>query len=105
MSIWEQWNAIPAQVREPIRSAVVASALVIQTSFWLLLFQAIKAGQIDSPVHTAIFFWNNGWGVAFGIVLPALYRASQARVAVRNTVPLPNGGSAVLIPPPSQKGT
>jgi hypothetical protein len=37
--------------------------------------------------------------VAVGLVLPAAYRARQGRVAAENTVNLPNGGSAVLIPP------
>lgn len=99
MSLWEQWQQIPPSIREPIKSAVVSISLALQTAFFVLLGAAVQAGQADSPSDFLHYACKHWWGVAIGLVLPAYYRAQQGRRAAENTVALPNGGSAVLIPP------
>lgn len=102
MKLWEQWQRLPPSVREPIKSAIVAIAISVQTCFFALLGAAVQAGAAGSPQDLLCYIWTHAWGVAIGIILPAAYRARQGRVAAQNTVNLPNGVSAVLIPP---KGT
>jgi hypothetical protein len=99
MTIWERWQLLPSQVRSPIKSGLVATFFALQTAFLVLVGAAAQAGQIGDPLTLLHYFSAHWWGVAVGLVLPAAYRARQGRVAAENTVNLPNGGSAVLIPP------
>lgn len=102
MTLWAYWQSLPSAIREPIKSGIVATSFALQTGCFVLLGAAVQAGQADTPADTLAYFAGHWWGVAIGILLPAAYRARQGRVAAENTVNLPNGGSAVLIPP---KGT
>ena len=102
MTIWDRWNDLPPAIREPIKSAVVAIAISVQTCFFALLGAAVQAGAAGSPQDLLCYIWTHAWGVAIGIILPAAYRARQGRVAAENTVYLPNGVSAVLTPPKGQ---
>ena len=102
MTIWTWWAGLPASVREPIKSAIISASLALQTAFLVLTGAAAQAGQIGDPGTLLHYYSAHWWGVAVGLVLPAAYRARQGRVAAENTVSLPNGVSAVLIPP---KGT
>lgn len=97
--MWVWWQSLPSQIREPVKSAVIATTLSAQTAFWVLLGAAVQAGSANDPQTLLTYFWNHAWGVAIGVVLPAAYRARQGRIAAENTVALPNGSSAVLIPP------
>lgn len=99
MNLWERWQHVPPQIREPIKSAVVAASIALQTAFFTILGAAVEAGRASSPGDFLAYAQQHWWGVAIGILLPAAYRARQARTAAENTVNLPNGGSAVLIPP------
>jgi hypothetical protein len=99
VTIWERWTSLPPAIREPIRSGFVAISIALQTAFFVLVGAAAQAGQIGTPTELLHYGCTHWWGVAVGLVLPAAYRARQGRVAADNTVPLPNGGSAVLIPP------
>ena len=102
MTVWVWWQSLPSQVRSPIKSALVAIGISLQTAFLVLTGAAAQAGQIGDPLTLLHYFSAHWWGVAVGLVLPAAYRARQGRVAAENTVNLPNGGSAVLIPPKGQ---
>jgi hypothetical protein len=99
MTIWARWESIPTAIREPIKSGFIASFFALQTAFLVLVGAAAQAGQIGTPVELTHYFCTHWWGVAIGLLLPAAYRARQGKVAADNTVPLPNGGSAILIPP------
>lgn len=96
------WAGLPAEIREPIRSAIVAMALALQTALLVLVGAAAQAGSIASPGDLWAYIGSHWWGVAIGFVLPAAYRARQGRVAAINTVPIAGGGTAILTPP---KGT
>ena len=85
-----------------MKRAAVALALATQTAFLIVIGNAAQAGAIGSPQDLWSYFTGHWWGLAVGFLLPAAFRARQGRVAAQNTVNLPNGGSAVLIPP---KGT
>ena len=100
MRIWEQWNALPSSIREPVKSAIIASGIALQTAFLVLVGAAAQAGQIDSPATLAHYFCTHWWGVAIGLILPAAYRARQGHIAANSTVQLPSGATAVITPPP-----
>ena len=102
MNLWERWNSIPPAIREPIKSGFVAIGISLQTAFFVLLGAAVQAGAAGDPGTLLQYFWAHAWGVAIGILLPVAYRTRQSKITAENTVNLPNGGSAVLIPP---KGT
>ena len=99
MTLWVWWQSIPLAIREPIKSAAVSTGLTLQTAFWILIGGAIQNGFAGSPGAVAHYFLASWWGVAIGILGSAAYRARQGHIAAENTVPLPNGASAILIPP------
>jgi hypothetical protein len=99
MIVWAWWGGLPASIREPLKSAIVATGIALQTAFFVLLGAAVQAGQAGDPLTLLRYFWAHAWGVAIGILLPAAYRARQSSVNTANTVNLPNGASAILIPP------
>lgn len=103
MTIWERWQSIPTSIREPIKSAIVAASLALQTAFLVLVGAAAQAGALGSPAELIHYIGSHWWGVAIGFVLPAAYRARQGSVAAASTVQLPSGAIAVITPPP--KGT
>ena len=100
MTIWERWNTVPSAIREPIKSAIVASFFALQTAFLVLVGAAAQAGQVGSPAELLHYCCTHWWGVALGFILPAAYRARQGRVASVSTVQLPSGAKAVITPPP-----
>lgn len=99
MTIWEHWQRLPPETKEPIKSAIVSTGLALQTAAFALLGAAVQAGEASDPGALARYFIAHWWGVAIGLILPAAYRARQGKIAAENTVNLPNGASAVLIPP------
>lgn len=103
MTLWERWQSLPPTVREPCRSAIVASTFALQTAFLVLVGAAAQAGAVGSPAELFHYICTHWWGVALGFVLPAAYRARQGSVAANSTVQLPSGAVAVITPPP--KGT
>jgi hypothetical protein len=80
------WEAIPAPVREPIKSACVSAGWTLQTAFWMLFGSASQDGHNTSPADFAGYAWTHGWGIFVGILLPTAYRARQ-------------GYSAAIAPP------
>lgn len=93
------WSTLPSSVKEPLKSAAVATALSIQTAFLVLVGAAAQAGQVGSPGDLAAYVASHWWGVAIGFILPAAYRARQGATAAANTVQLAGGVSAVITQP------
>ena len=102
MTIWERWESIPPPIREPIKSAIVASFFALQTAFLVLVGAAAQAGALGSPAELVQYITSHWWGVAIGFVLPAAYRARQGSIAANSTVQLPSGAKAVITPPPTK---
>ena len=96
-ALYAWWNAIPAAIREPIRSAAVSGSWTVQTAFWVLLGAASSDGANDTPQHFLQYIGGHYWGVIVGILLPTAYRARQGFLAATSVV---QSSAATSIPNP-----
>ncbi len=117
MSLWTWYESIPASIREPVRSAVVSSALGLWTALTTSAGIALSDGSLSTPTSTFSWVQEHYWGILIGFVVgasaSATHRAQQAQARVANTVtlaggttladgsPITEGSTVVVTPPPN----
>ena len=75
------WESLPASVREPCKSATVATGMGLQNGALVLVGAAAADGHLTSPLDLVTYCAGHWWGVAVGVLLPAAYRARQGFIA------------------------
>jgi hypothetical protein len=104
--IYAWWMAVPPQIREPFKSAVVSAALGLVTAVSALssAYFASDGNQWNWKGFIPYLFSPHSVG-AIAVAIAAIYRARQAKVRVDNTVTLRSGAEATIIKPAPQPPT